>query len=39
VGALALAAGIMLLVGVGSCLVPARRILAVEASEAMRAEG
>lgn len=38
-GALALSVGIVLLVGVSSCLVPTRRVLAVEASEAMRAEG
>jgi putative ABC transport system permease protein len=37
--ALGLALGIVLLVGLGSCLVPTRRILAIEASEAMRAEG
>ena len=37
--ALALALGIVLLVGALSCLVPARRILAIEASEAMRADG
>jgi len=36
--ALGLSTGIVLLVGLGSCLVPMRRILAVEASEAMRAE-
>jgi hypothetical protein len=37
--ALGLATGIVLLVGLCSCLVPTRRILAVEASEAMHAEG
>lgn len=37
--ALGLAMAIVLLVGLGSCLVPTRRILAIEASEAMRAEG
>jgi ABC-type antimicrobial peptide transport system permease subunit len=36
--ALALATGIVLLVGLGSCLVPTRRILAIQASEAMRAD-
>jgi putative ABC transport system permease protein len=36
---LALSMGIVLAVGVGSCLVPARRILAVQASEAMHADG
>lgn len=39
VGALGLAMGIVCLVGVSSCLVPMRRVLAVDASEAMRAEG
>lgn len=37
--ALGLALGIVGLVGLGSCLVPTRRILRIEASEAMRAEG
>jgi ABC-type antimicrobial peptide transport system permease subunit len=37
--ALGLSVGIVLLVGVGSSLVPGRRVLAVDASEAMRAEG
>jgi predicted permease len=37
--ALGLSAGIVLLVGVSSCLVPTRRILAIEASEAMHADG
>jgi ABC-type antimicrobial peptide transport system permease subunit len=37
--ALGLSAGIVLLVGLGSCLVPTQRILAIEASEAMHAEG
>jgi predicted permease len=37
--ALGLSTGIVLLVGVGSGLVPARRILAIEASEAMHADG
>jgi hypothetical protein len=37
--ALGLSTGIVLLVGLSSCLVPTRRILAVEASEAMRADG
>lgn len=37
--AVGLAAGIVLVVGVCSCLVPTRRVLAVEASEAMRADG
>jgi hypothetical protein len=36
---LGLATGIVLFVGLGSCLVPTRRILAVQASEAMHAEG
>ncbi|MBC7894946.1 MAG: ABC transporter permease [Cytophagaceae bacterium] len=36
--ALGLSAGIVLLVGLGSCLVPTRRILAIQASEAMRAD-
>ena len=36
---LGLSAGIVLLVGLSSCLVPTRRILKIEASEAMRAEG
>jgi hypothetical protein len=37
--ALGLSTGIVLLVGLSSCLVPTRRILAIEASEAMRADG
>jgi len=37
--ALGLSAGIVLAVGLGSCLVPTRRILAIEASEAMHAGG
>lgn len=37
--AVALALGIVGLVALGSCLMPTRRILAIEASEAMRAEG
>lgn len=37
--ALGLSAGIVVLVGLVSCLVPTRRILAIEASEAMRADG
>ena len=37
--ALGLSTGIVLLVGLGSCLVPTRRILAIEASEAMHADG
>ncbi len=37
--AVGLAAGIVLVVGLCSCLVPTRRVLAVEASEAMRADG
>jgi hypothetical protein len=37
--ALGLATGIVLLVGLSSCLVPTRRILAIEASEAMHADG
>jgi hypothetical protein len=37
--ALGLSTGIVLLVGMTSCLVPTRRILAIEASEAMRADG
>jgi hypothetical protein len=37
--ALGLAAMIVLAVGVGSCLVPTRRILAVQAREAMHADG
>jgi len=36
---LGLSAGIVLLVALSSCLVPTRRILAIQASEAMRAEG
>lgn len=38
-GALGLSAGIVLLVGLGSCLVPTKRVLAIDASEAMRADG
>lgn len=37
--ALGLSVGIVLLVGVISCLLPTRRVLAIEASEAMRADG
>ena len=37
--ALGLSMGIVLLVGLSSCLVPTRRILAIEASEAMHADG
>lgn len=37
--ALGLATGIVALVGLASCLVPTRRILAVQASEAMHADG
>jgi putative ABC transport system permease protein len=37
--ALGLATGIVLLVGLSSCLVPTRRILAIEAREAMHADG
>jgi hypothetical protein len=37
--ALGLSAGIVLLVGLSSCLAPTRRILAIEASEAMHADG
>jgi hypothetical protein len=37
--ALGLATGIVLAVGLGSCLVPTRRILSIQASEAMRADG
>lgn len=37
--ALGLSAGIVLLVGLSSCLVPTRRILAIEATETMRADG
>lgn len=37
--ALGLSAAIVLFVALSSCLVPTRRILAVDASEAMRAEG
>ena len=36
--ALGFSAGIVLLVGIGSCLVPARRIFAIQASEAMHAD-
>ena len=36
--AVGLATSIVLVVGVCSCLVPTRRVLAVEASEAMRAD-
>ena len=34
-----LSAGIVLAVALGSCLVPTRRILAIQASEAMHADG
>lgn len=37
--ALGLSTGIVVLVGLTSCLVPTRRILAIQASEAMHAEG
>ena len=37
--ALGLATGIVLFVGLSSCLVPTRRILAIEAREAMHADG
>jgi len=37
--ALGLSMGIALAVGLGSCLVPTRRILAIQASEAMHADG
>jgi hypothetical protein len=37
--ALGLSTGIVLLVGLGACLVPTQRILAIEANEAMRADG
>lgn len=37
--ALGLATGIVLAVGLGACLVPTRRILSIQASEAMRADG
>jgi hypothetical protein len=37
--ALGLAAGLVLIVGAISCTIPTRRILAVEASEAMRSDG
>jgi ABC-type antimicrobial peptide transport system permease subunit len=37
--ALGLSTAIVLAVGLGSCLVPTRRILAVQASEAMHADG
>ena len=37
--ALGLSTGIVLLVGLSSCLVPTRRILAIQASEAMHADG
>jgi ABC-type antimicrobial peptide transport system permease subunit len=36
---LGFAAGIVMLVGLSSCLVPTRRILSIQASEAMRADG
>ena len=36
---LGLSAAIVLLVGLSTCLVPTRRILAVQASEAMHADG
>lgn len=36
---LGLAGGIVLLVGLGSCLEPTRRILAIQAREAMQADG
>ncbi|MDF2771831.1 MAG: MacB-like periplasmic core domain protein [Geminicoccaceae bacterium] len=37
--ALGLSTGIVLLVGLSSCLVPTRRVLAIEAREAMHADG
>ena len=37
--ALGFATGIVLLVGLSSCFVPTRRILSIQASEAMRADG
>jgi len=37
--ALGLSAAVVLLVGLASCLVPTRRILAIEAREAMHADG
>ena len=37
--ALGLSAGIVLFVGLSSCLVPTRRILAIQANEAMHADG
>jgi ABC-type antimicrobial peptide transport system permease subunit len=36
---LGLSAGIVLLVALSSCLVPTKRILAIQATEAMRADG
>lgn len=38
VGALGLSVAIVLLVGLSACLVPTRRVLAIDASEAMRGE-
>ena len=37
--ALGLAASLVLIVAVIACAIPTRRVLAVEASEAMRSEG
>jgi ABC-type antimicrobial peptide transport system permease subunit len=37
--AFGLSTGVVLLVGLGSCLVPTRRILAIQAREAMHADG
>jgi predicted permease len=37
--AFGLAAGLVLIVGLAACTIPTRRVLAVEASQAMRAEG
>jgi len=37
--AVGLALGLVLIVGAISCTIPTRRVLAVEASEAMRSEG
>lgn len=37
--AVGLAASLVLLVGVIACTIPTRRVLAVEASEAMRSDG
>jgi ABC-type antimicrobial peptide transport system permease subunit len=37
--AMALAASLVLIVGIVACAIPSRRILAVEASEAVRSNG